>query len=197
MTNEANDVSTTDALLLEGLRRRDDVSFEAVFLRYYPRVRNMLRRLLGDGGQAEELAQDVFLKLYREPLPAGREHNLIAWLYRVATNLGYNALRAQRRSQTRETLWQARESTGFANPEAEVIRADVQDRVRRALSRLSTQQAQILMLRHDGMSYREIADVVQVAPGSVGTLLARAEQAFERHYLDIESHEGGDNAASD
>jgi RNA polymerase sigma-70 factor (ECF subfamily) len=62
------------------------------------------------------------------------------------------------------------------------------------LSALPRNQAQLLILRHAGLSYREVAEVLDVAVGSIGTMLARAEAAFERCYQDIISAEGGENA---
>jgi RNA polymerase sigma-70 factor (ECF subfamily) len=58
--------------------------------------------------------------------------------------------------------------------------------VRRALLKLPQKQGQLLLLRHAGLSYKELAEALQVAPGSVGTLLARAEAAFERAYAEEE-----------
>jgi len=65
-------------------------------------------------------------------------------------------------------------------PHQVVERTDICRRVRAVLARLKRRQAMILLLRYDGFSYREIAEIVGVVPGSVGTLLARAERAFER-----------------
>ncbi|MCX7668548.1 MAG: hypothetical protein N2439_00555, partial [Anaerolineae bacterium] len=70
--------------------------------------------------------------------------------------------------------------------------ADERIAVRRALARLPQKQAQLLLLRYAGLSYRELADAMEMAPGSVGTLLARAEAAFEQAYR--AETEGGDDA---
>lgn len=191
MGDDDSKVGATDVLLLEGLRQGDSASFEALFVRHYPRVRGLLERMLGDSGEAEELAQETFLSLYRSPLTAQREHNLSGWLFRVATHLGYNALRAQRRALARDTSWQSRAPRGDASPEEEAVRAEDQALVRRVLADLPERDARLLLLRHSGLSYQECADALGVAPASIGTLLARAERAFEQHYRVLEGREKG------
>src|SRR5437588_10945615 len=72
-----------------------DSDFEAAFLQHYSRVVSVLCRILGDRSRAEELANDVFWRLYRM-LPQS-DGNIAGWLYRTATNLGIDALRASAR----------------------------------------------------------------------------------------------------
>src|SRR5581483_7822750 len=86
--------------LLERSRGGDELAFARLFERYWEGVVRVLVRLLGDAEAAGDLAQDVFVQLLRRP-PDGSVP-LRAWLYRVAINLGYNALRAERRRRHRE-----------------------------------------------------------------------------------------------
>ena len=72
-----------------------EAEFEQIFLTHYGRIVSVLFRLTGNRAQAEELAGDVFWKIYRQPLPADRDHNVGGWLYRVATRLGIDASHAQ------------------------------------------------------------------------------------------------------
>src|SRR5207247_4661988 len=76
--------------------------FEAIFSEHYARVVAVLGRLLGDHAEAEEAAMDVFCKLYEQPLPQERDHNLGGWLYRTATRLGIDRLRAANRRKQYE-----------------------------------------------------------------------------------------------
>ena len=69
-----------------------------------------------------------------------------------------------------------------SDPEVVVTQHDERDRARAVLAELPPQQAQLLMLRHAGLSYKELALALDVAPTSIGTLLARAERAFEARY---------------
>lgn len=171
--------------LLEGLRQGDEAAFEAIFHTYYGRVFALAYRLLGSAQEAEDIAQETFLRLYLRPLPRGRNHNLLAWLMRVATNLAYNAVRARRRRQMKEKR-PPTATTSEANPAEQVMQADTSRRVREVLASLPERQVQLLLLRHAGLSYEELATTLGVAPGSVGTLLARAERAFQQRYTELE-----------
>lgn len=165
----------------------EQVAFEALFEQHYPAVYRLLYRLVGD--EADDLAQEVFLRLYRRPPPVA-EAQLAAWLYRVASRLGYNALRARQRwEQHRDRLGRAGDSAGWQGaqiaPEAALEQREARDLARAALARLNERQATLLALRADGLSYGELAAALGVAPGSVGTLLARAERAYQRAYQQI------------
>ena len=163
-----------------------DFTFEDVFLKYYDRVLAVLVRLVGDRAQAEELTDDVFLKLHRQP-PAHREQNLGGWLYRIATNLGIDALRmtARRQRYEQEAGARAWEKQPEAGPLDEMIRRERGRQVREVLVRLKPAQSQLLILRYSGFSYKELADVLGVQSSSIGTLLARAEADFEKLYRDM------------
>ncbi len=170
----------SDALLLERVRQGDEASFEVLFHRHHHRVYQLLVRLVGQTQEAEELAQEVFLRLYQRPLKRG--DNVGGWLYRVATNLGYNALRARRRRIRREDTVTA--DTSLSAPSAAAVAerraavAEVQD----ALARIKPEQGQLLILRQMGFSYQELAATLKVSPNSIGTMLARAERAFRNAY---------------
>jgi RNA polymerase sigma-70 factor (ECF subfamily) len=169
----------SDALLLRRFHEGDEASFVELFQRHYDMVYGVLFRLTGTRHEAEDLAQDVFMKLYQRPLQHGE--NVAGWLYRVAVNSGYNALRAERRRAHRErTAGQAVDPP--PRTEDEVARREARQRVRAALAKLPPRAAKLLILREMGFSYRELADIVDVAPGSVGTLLARAQRAFRAAY---------------
>jgi RNA polymerase sigma-70 factor (ECF subfamily) len=179
---EPADSSTmiSDALLVEGLRQGDETSFEVLFHRHYPRVYGLLVRLLGDTAEAEELAQETFIRLYQRPLRQG--DNVGGWLYRVATNLGYNALRSTRRRDQREQAVMAEMPLTAPSAAAEAERRALQVAVRAALARMKPRDGQLLLLRQMGFSYRELAEALDVSPNSIGTLLARAEKAFVKAY---------------
>ncbi len=173
----------------------DEKAFEASFQQHYARVYNLLFRLVGDRAEAEDLALEVFSRLWeRAPAPAAiraGEH-LGGWLYRVAMNLGFNALRSARRRSHYEAISyengaetaSASRTAGAMDPAQAAELADARAQVQAALRQMKPRDAQILVLRHSGLSYKEIAAALEIAPGSVGTLLARAERAFEQVYKD-------------
>ncbi|HXB72776.1 MAG TPA: sigma-70 family RNA polymerase sigma factor [Candidatus Acidoferrales bacterium] len=159
-------------------------AMEALFRAHYPRLAGMLARLTGDRGQAEEIAADVFHKLSRRPALLAGSDDLTAWMYRVATNAGFDALRMNSRRRKRE------ESAGVdgihamapGNALDEMLREERCARVRTVLGEMKPREAQMLLLRSSGLAYREVAQTLGIQPGSVGTLLARAEAEFERRY---------------
>jgi RNA polymerase sigma-70 factor (ECF subfamily) len=170
-------VAATDTVLLSRARAGDTASFDELFLRHYGRIYDVLFRLTGDPAQADDLAQETFIRLHRNPpREAG---NVGGWLYRVAVNLGYNAMRDANRRAAYE---QKAAAPAFADPETAAIQRDEQRRVRWILAELPPQQAHLLVLRYAGLAYKELAQALDVAPTSIGTLLARAERAFEVRY---------------
>ena len=162
-------------------------SFEELFLATYSRLVSILRRMLGDCGRAEELANEAFLKLHTTVLPAAAKKNLPGWLYRTAMNLGIDDLRS--RSRHFRLAQQASHSpSASSSPDdglQHVLRTERQKRVRAVLARLKPESAQLLLLRATGHSYREIAAHLEIPAASVGTTLIRAEAAFEKCYLEL------------
>ncbi len=172
--------------------------FEAVFLEHWPQVYGLLVRLVGDHAEAEDLALDTFLRLYQRAegqpgLAAGEpEFNVGGWLHRVATNLGLNAIRGWKRRQRYELeSGKAEISSNAPASPAEIYAAgEERQRVRLILSQMEPRQAQLLILRHSGCSYQEIAAALDVSVTSIGTLLGRAETEFARRYRAAD-HAGG------
>lgn len=162
--------------------RLDADEFQAVFLEKYARIYEILFRLTGDRFEADDLTAETFWRLWEQP-PA-RHDNLDGWLYRVASNLGYNQLRAnRRRRQHEETAGKdAIQSQHTAVPHHEAELAAEREQVRQALSKLSQRDAQVIILRHSGLSYKEIAATLDLTPASIGTLLSRAEERFLKLY---------------
>jgi RNA polymerase sigma-70 factor, ECF subfamily len=158
--------------------------FETLFVKYYPRIVGILQRIVGDHGRAEELASEVFLKLYLRRLSQDSDTNVAGWLYRTATNLGVDALRATaRRSRFEQAAGQdAGQSKAAENGFERMARFERERRVRTVLAEIKPAQAQLLLLRASGDSYKELSAALEIEPGSVGTLLVRAEAAFEERY---------------
>ena len=156
--------------------------FDVVFNTHWPRVYGVVYRVVGDSDEAQDLALDTFLRLHQRP--PRRETNLSGWLFRVATNLAFNALRSRKRREGYEKKAGviALEREAVVNPGKEIERAEECRRVRQVLSKMKVRSAKILILRYSGFSYDEIAAAVGIAVSSVGTLLGRAEREFEKHF---------------
>jgi len=151
---------------------------EAIFRAQYERVARVIARVIRDPARAEELAVEVFLKLWRNRQAQGEKAE--GWLYRTAVRTGLNELRGQKRRTRYERL------LGFAGgaPTPEEIRAasEEQERVRWVLAVIQPRQAELLLLRSQGLSYEEVAAALDLNPASIGTLLSRAQQAFRKEY---------------
>jgi RNA polymerase sigma-70 factor (ECF subfamily) len=151
---------------------------EAIFLARYDHIARFIARLVRDPARAEELAVEVFVKLWRTPKAQGG--GMEGWLYRVAARKGLDELR----SRTRRSRYEAQ--LGFGRvPNPEEIRAvgEEQEKVRVVLALLNHRQAELLLLRSHGLSYEELASALNLNVASIGTLLSRAERSFRKEYI--------------
>lgn len=160
---------------------RFDADFTELYGREYPRVARVLARIAGDADLAADLAQEAFVRLYaRGTLPEVPT----AWLVSVALNL----FRNHRRGAARRAHLLALDpgDAAFGAPpalaDAALIALETQARVRRALEKVAERERQLLLLRAEGYSYRELAVALEIRETSVGVLLARAKQLFRAAY---------------
>ena len=156
---------------------RSDI--EAMFYAHYARIARVIASILRDPARAEELAVEVFLKWSRAP--KAQQEGAAAWLYRTAVRTGLNELRQQTRRRRRETLF----SFGRNNnptPEELFSAEEEQGRLDLILSSLEPRQAELLILRSQGLSYEELAGALDLNSASIGTLLRRAQEAFRKEY---------------
>jgi RNA polymerase sigma factor (sigma-70 family) len=152
------------------------ISYEETYHSFYAQVVRQLTYLLGDRAAAEDVAQETFLKLYAVPPPT--RQNIGGWLHQVGARLALNYLRGEKRRQRREL--QVEDPSGDkVIPLEEIIwRQETVRLVREVLGGMPARERMALLLRHTGFAYQEIAAAMEVAPGSVGTLLARAQRRF-------------------
>lgn len=175
------------ASLTEDATAAEGGLFESHFARHYQRIYRVLSGLLG-ADEADDAAQEVFLRLYHSQMLDKADEQIAAWLYRVAVNTAYNLLRSRRRQAARlhrvAQLAQAETAIGQSelNPDQSVAAAEQAALVRAALDALSPTHRAVLVLRQAGLSYAEVAAAAGVRPASVGTLLARAEVHLRDHY---------------
>ncbi len=172
-----------DPALVRAARAGEELAFAELFERYYGLVYRLAFRLSGSAEEAEDLAQEVFVRLYQRPPALAEGESLRPWLYRVTANLGLNALRARRRHHDRLLRWFRLEwplSRGAAARELE--QREASELARELLAALPERDRVILVLRHSGLTYEEIASALGVQPSSVGTLLARAERRVRERY---------------
>jgi RNA polymerase sigma-70 factor, ECF subfamily len=152
---------------------------DSLFAANYSRLARLLYRVVGDAVAAEELAAEAFWKLHRNP-PAS-DHNLAGWLYRTGLRLALDSLKKARRRAHYEAL--APVPGQIESPEDALKRCEQAVRVRQVLAALNPVQASLLILRSEDCSQSEMASLLALNPGSVGTLLARADMAFRKEYV--------------
>jgi len=157
----------------------DSFDFEAFFHAHYERIARVIARVVGDRSRAEDLAAEAFWKLWRTPQAHGESAG--GWLYRTAVRMGLNDLRSGRRRSRYEAL--AGDPPSLLTPEEAHAAAEEREQVRQILSGLRDRQAELLILRSSGLSYDELAAALGLNPSSVGTLIARAQQAFRKEYI--------------
>ncbi|MFC1659833.1 RNA polymerase sigma factor [Gemmatimonadota bacterium] len=161
--------------------------FDALFQRVYPPLFRYCHRMTGDPDQADDLAQEAFFRLWDRGIQ-GPEGSIRVWLFRVATNLARDGFRA--RERRRHILTAHPTDDSVPGPDREMERNEEIEKARRALGGVPDRDREILLLRQEGFSYKEIADAVGVAPTSVGTLLARALRRFGKALSDEEHYDG-------
>ena len=167
----------------------DEAGFRAAFLQHYARIVAILVRLLGDRSHAEEVANDTFWRLYRQPA-LQVDGNVGGWLYRTATNLGIDALRASgRRRQYEEAARSVSGEARASGPLDSLLLEEKCRRVRAVLASIKPAQAQLLILRTSGLSYKELAEALDVKMSGIGTMLNRAEEEFRNRYLALHPNE--------
>lgn len=158
--------------------------FEAVFALYHRTVFRVARGVVADSALAEDVTQEVFLRLYQNLDRAPADDLLKAWLIRVTLNAARNALRGNLRATRREDRYfkETEEFAEVAEPERDYERAAQIEAVRRALNRVKEPLRSCLMLKQQGLSYREIAGALDLNEASIGTFVARARREFLRFY---------------
>jgi RNA polymerase sigma-70 factor (ECF subfamily) len=183
-----------DSELIESVLAGRQDAFAELVRRHHPRVFGLCVSMLGDRAQAEDAAQDVFLKAYRRLSDFRGDAALSTWLYRVAANRCLDLLR--RTTRRREESWEAfveREGDGLrrllAEPatEAPLVSEDA-DLVRRTLARMPDDYRLILTLREvEGLDYKELMKTLDCSMDSVKAKLRRARQKFREILGHIES----------
>lgn len=162
------------------------LGFDDAFVLHHRAVFRTARAVVHDAGLAEDVTQEVFLRLYRNQGAQPSEELLRPWLLRVTLNVARNTLRGQSRSTAREEEFAKRtgaETDWLAPaPEEEFERRVKIEAARAALEKIKEPMRSCLLLKQQGLSYREIATTLQLNETNVGSLIARGRKEFVRVY---------------
>jgi RNA polymerase sigma-70 factor (ECF subfamily) len=173
-----------------------DEELERLFRTYHgPLVRYLTRRL-GDRDWAEEVAQETFLRALRQDRLSSER----SWLFAVATNLVRDEARRNERRRRHLAILAGQERDAVYEVEVtSVERAQEAALARRAVDALAERDRLALLMKEEGLGYGEIAEALGLAPGSVGTTLARARRRLAESYENLQAEAGrrtgGGNAA--
>lgn len=187
-------MARSDVQLMLDVKSGDDSSFELLLRKYRAPLVNFLYRMLRDSAAAEDLAQEVFLRVYRargQYLPTAK---FTTWMFRIATNLALNALRDGRYRQKEVSIDQSPlDRSGDdendhsvmeiadrqASIESELIRRDRAELIRRAVEALpEKQRAAVLLHKYQEMDYDQIAGILGCSESALKSLLFRAYETL-------------------
>jgi len=158
-----------------------DNLLERLYLEYHRPIVNYLYRMVGDSAQAEELAQDVFVRAHGALSRLDECANHRAWLYRIATNLAYDTLRRRRLV----SWFSLRETDADEQAAQGPDRLAEQQAIQRTLMRIpETYRSALVLFSVQGYAVKEIAEVLGISEGAVKTRLSRAREIFRKAFDD-------------
>jgi len=179
-----------DVRLMLAVRDDDAAAFEKLMLRYQSRLVTVLEHLTGRRDMAEDLAQEVFLRIYRSRKKYVPGSKFSTWLFTIANNVASNARRSQARRKERNLAPTNPDDTGAWNnssleqmaqaksalmPTRQLDKAEMRDVVKLAMETLNERQRlAVLLCKFENMSYTEIAETMGLSPQAVKSLLSRA-----------------------
>ena len=162
---------------------KEAIGFEEAFTLHHRTVFRTARSVVQDSGLAEDVTQEVFLRLYNNLDSIVDEEMLRPWLIRVAINVARNTLRTKFRANTRdENYVKEYEEGSVFSIETSYEQREQLTEVNRALSKIKEPLRSCLILKQQGLSYKEIAESLSLNETSIGTFVARARKEFVRFY---------------
>ncbi len=176
----------SDLELMLRVRAGDAASFEALLRRYRLPMVNFFRRMVRDQALAEDLAQEVFLRIYKSRERYQPEARFTTWLYRIATNLALNAIRDRKDEVCDVTSDESGAGTildRFVDPqptvEQRLIQGDRERMIRQAVEGLpDNQRMAVILHKYQDVDYRQIAGILGVSESAVKSLLFRAYETL-------------------
>ncbi len=185
----ASGVEQSDLELVRRAQRGERGAFDLLVLRYQHKVVKLVARLLRDRTEAEDVAQEAFVKAYRALGSFRGDSAFYTWLYRIAVNTARNALASRQRrpldyeaglSESEQSAVEAR-MRHTDTPEATALSDEIHQAVNRAIADLPEDLRTAIILREvEGLSYEEIAAAMDCPVGTVRSRIFRAREAIDR-----------------
>lgn len=183
-------MARTDVQLMLDVQAGDEESFETLLRRYRTPVVNFLYRMVRNSAEAEDLAQEVFLRVYRARQGYAPSAKFTTWMFRIATNLALNALRDNHHRQSEISIDQPVETNESEQPALEVpdrrpsaeqklIARSRTEMIRNAIHVLpEKQRAAVLLHKYQELDYDEIAKILGCSESALKSLLFRAYETL-------------------
>jgi RNA polymerase sigma-70 factor (ECF subfamily) len=184
MTQDENDQQ-----LVQRVQAGDQSAFNLLVLKYQHRVLKLIGRFVSDQSEAQDVAQEAFLKAYRALGSFRGESAFYTWLYRIAINTAKNALVAQRRrpvdfdldAQDPEQFERQAKLMESDTPEGVLLTEEIRQVVEKAMEQLPEDLRTAIVLRElEGLSYEEIAEAMDCPVGTVRSRIFRAREAIDK-----------------
>jgi RNA polymerase sigma-70 factor, ECF subfamily len=179
----------TDQQLVERVQAGDKAAFNLLVLKYQHRVLKLVSRFVNDAAEAEDVAQEAFLKAYRALASFRGDSAFYTWLYRIAINTAKNALVSSRRRpvdfdldlQDPEQYDRHAKLKEADTPEGVLLTEEIRTVVERAMEQLPDDLRTAIVLRElEGLSYEEIAEAMDCPVGTVRSRIFRAREAIDK-----------------
>jgi RNA polymerase sigma-70 factor, ECF subfamily len=185
-----------DAAIMLELRAGNMAGFDFLIQKYRKPIIHFMYRMVHNQAVAEELAQEVFLRVYRSRETYRAEARFSTWLYRIATNLGVNHARDTRHERAASTVYldETDSETGTTpdvadttpGAEANLLRRERFNAIRQHVIALPERQRMaVLMHKYEGMDYKQIGDVLKLSESATKSLLFRAYQTLREKLKDF------------
>jgi len=186
----------TDAEIMLELRNGHLEAFDVLLAKYRKQIIHFMFRMVRNQSVAEELAQEVFLRVYRSRETYRAEARFSTWLYRIATNLGVNHARDTRHERTASTIYldEPDAETGSKpdvadmtpSAEAEMLQRERLNAIREFVLALpERQKTAVLMHKYEGLDYKQIGEVLKLSESATKSLLFRAYQTLREKLKDF------------
>ena len=191
MTTKTDEVAA-DKLLVDRFKKGDQAAFDEMVLRYWDRIFVMVKQLLGNSEDAEEVTQDAFVRAHRGLENFRGDSAFSTWLYQIATNLARNKYwywwrRKRDKSISFDQPLSEEGDLTLADvfpaeaqtPKEETVTREFVDRIGECMQMLNTKHREVLVLRNvQNLSYEEIAAILNISVGTVKSRIARARNGL-------------------
>ena len=182
--------NNNDKELVKRAQKGDKVAFDTLVTKYHLKVVNLVIRFVKDADDAQDIAQEAFIKAYRGLKNFRGDSAFYTWLYRIAINSAKNYLVSQSRKtpafavdvDDAEHMESAANLKEYDTPEGNILTNEIEETVYKAIKELPEDLKTAITLRElEGMTYDEIADVMECPIGTVRSRIFRAREAIDKH----------------